>query len=94
MAKTGSAVAVAATVAMAVADINRNCGGSQQSTKCASSSNGDSSRGSRNHGSVAATAGRGGGMEKVTKMRAGATATTVVVNFYPLFPWPWQGGER
>jgi hypothetical protein len=33
-AETVLAVAVAATVAMAVADINRNCGGRQQSTKC------------------------------------------------------------
>ncbi len=34
VAKTGSAVALAVTVAKAVADNNRNCGGRQQSTKC------------------------------------------------------------
>jgi hypothetical protein len=33
-AETVSAVAAAATVAMVVADNNRNCGGRQQSTKC------------------------------------------------------------
>jgi hypothetical protein len=34
-------------------------------------------------------AGRGGGVAKVTMMMATATATTVVVNLYPFFPWPW-----
>jgi hypothetical protein len=34
VAETGSAVAAAVTVAMVVADINRNCGGRQESTKC------------------------------------------------------------
>jgi hypothetical protein len=33
-AESVSAVVAAATVAMAVADNNRNCGGRQQSTKC------------------------------------------------------------
>jgi hypothetical protein len=33
-AKIGSAMAAVVTVAMAVADDNRNCGGRQQSTKC------------------------------------------------------------
>ncbi len=35
-AETGSMMAAAATVAMVVADNNRNCGGRQQSTKCSS----------------------------------------------------------
>jgi hypothetical protein len=34
VAKTGSVVAVAETVAKAVADNNRSCRGRQQSTKC------------------------------------------------------------
>ncbi len=34
VAETGSVVAATATVAMAVADNNRNCRGRQQSTKC------------------------------------------------------------
>jgi hypothetical protein len=33
-AETGSMVAAGVTVAMAVADNNRNCGGRQKSTKC------------------------------------------------------------
>jgi hypothetical protein len=36
VAETGSAVAAVATVAMAVADNNRNCWGRQESTKCSS----------------------------------------------------------
>ncbi len=80
-AKTESAVAAAVTVAMAVADNNRNCRGRQQSTKCGRGSNGDSSRGSSNHGSVATMAGRGSGAAEVTTMRAAATVTTAVVNF-------------
>jgi hypothetical protein len=79
-AKTGSVVAVVATVAMAVADNNRNCGGRQQSTKCGSSRNRDSGCVSSNCGSTAAMAGRGGGMAEVTTMRPAETATTVVVN--------------
>jgi hypothetical protein len=85
-AKTDSAVAVTATVARAVADNNRNCGGRQQSTKCVRGSNGDSGRGSSNHGSAAMMAGRGSSTVEVTTMRAAATATTVVVNLYPIFP--------
>jgi hypothetical protein len=34
VAESALAVAAVATVAMAVADNNRNCGGRQQSTKC------------------------------------------------------------
>jgi hypothetical protein len=82
-ANTGSAVAAAATVAMVVADSNRHCGGRQQSTKCCIGSSGDSGRGSRDRGSLAATAGRSGGATEVTTMRAAATVTTVVVNLYP-----------
>ncbi len=85
-AKTESAVAAVATVAMAVADNNRNCGGRQQSSKCGRGSNGDSGRGSSNHGSVATMAGRGSGTVEVTTMRAAATATIAVVNLYPIFP--------
>jgi hypothetical protein len=70
---------------MAVADNNRNCRGRQQSTKCGRGSNGDSGRGSSNHGSAAMTALRGSGVAEVTTMRAAATATTVVVNLYPIF---------
>jgi hypothetical protein len=88
-AKTGSAVAAAVTVAKEVADNNRNCGGWQQSTNAAGSigSSRDSGRGSSNCCSMAAMAGRDGGAAEVTKMRAEATATIVVVNFYPLFPF-------
>ena len=75
-----------ATVAMAEADNNRNCGGRQQSTKCGRGSNGDSGRGSSDHGSMATMAGRGSGAAEVTAMRAAATATTAVVNLYPIFP--------
>jgi hypothetical protein len=57
--KTGSAVAAVATVAMAVADNNRNCRGRQQSTKCGSGSGEDSGRDSSNRGSAAATVCRG-----------------------------------
>jgi hypothetical protein len=85
VAKTESAVAAAATVAMAVADNNRNCGGRQQSTKCGRGSNGDSGRGSSNHGSTTTMAGRGSGAAEVTTMRAAATGTTLVVNLYPIF---------
>jgi hypothetical protein len=83
--KTESAVAAAATVAIAVADNNRNCGGRQQSTKCGKGSNGDSGHGSSDHGSVAMMADRGSGVAKVTTMMAMAMATTVVVNLYPIF---------
>ncbi len=83
--KTGSGVAAAATVAMAVADNNRYCGGREQSTICGSSSGRDSGRGSKDLGSMAATAGRGGGAVEVTAMRAVATATTVMLNVYPFF---------
>jgi hypothetical protein len=55
-----------ATVAMAVADNNRNCRGRQQSTKCSRGSNGNSGRGSSNHGSMAMMAGRGSGVAEVT----------------------------
>jgi hypothetical protein len=85
-ADTESAVAVTVTVAMAVADNNRNCGGRQQSIKCGRDSNGDSGRASSNHGSAAMMAGRGSSTVEVTTMRAVATATTVVVNLYPIFP--------
>ncbi len=85
-AETESAVAAAATVAMVVAVNNRNCRGRQQSTKCGRGSNGDSGRGSSNHGSAATTAGRGSGVAEVTTMRAAATATKAVVNLYPIFP--------
>ncbi len=51
-------MAAAATVAMAVADNNRDGRGRQQSKKCGSGghSGRDSARGNRNCGSVAATA--------------------------------------
>ncbi len=84
-AETESAVAAAATVAMAVADNKRNCGGRQQSTKCSRGRNGDSCRGSSDHGSAPTRAGRGSGTGEVTMMRAAATATTAVVNLYPIF---------
>ncbi len=74
------------TVAMVVADNNRNWRGRQQSTKCSRGSNGDSGRGSSNHGSTATTAGRGSGTAELTTMRAAAKATTAVVNLYPIFP--------
>jgi hypothetical protein len=83
-AEAGSAVALVATEAMAVADDNRNFGGGQQLTKCGRGSNRDSGLGSGDHGSAALTAGRGGSMAEVTMMRAAATETTVVVNLYPL----------
>jgi hypothetical protein len=60
-AKTGSAVAAAGTVAMAVTDNNRKRGGRQQSSKCNSSSGGDSSHGRGDCGSTALTTGRGSG---------------------------------
>ena len=41
---------------------------------------------SGDHCSAAVTAGRGGGAAEVTRMRAAATATRVVVILYPLFP--------
>ncbi len=88
-AKTESAVAAATTVAMVVADNNRNCGGRQQSSKCGRGRNGDSSRGSRDHGSAATMAGRGSGAAEVTTMRVAAMATTLVVNLYPIICWPW-----
>ncbi len=72
------------TVAMAVADNNRNCGGRQQSTKCGSGSGRDSGRGSSDCCSAALMTGRGGSAVEVTTMRAAATATTVVMNLYPL----------
>jgi hypothetical protein len=83
-AETGSAVAAAVTVAMAVADNNRNCGGRQQSTKCCSGSSRDSGHGSSNRDTMALTAGRVGIMVEVTTMRAEALVTTVVVNLYHL----------
>jgi hypothetical protein len=92
-AKTGSAVAAAATVATGVADNNRDFGGRQQSTKCGRGSGGDSGCGSGDCGSAAAMAGRGGSAAEVT-MRAAATATTVVVNLYPLFPLAMVRDER
>jgi hypothetical protein len=49
----------------------------------------DSSCGRGNCCSAAAVAGRGGGAVEWTKMRAAATATTVVVNLYPFSPLPW-----
>jgi hypothetical protein len=70
------------TVAMAVADNNRNCGGRQQSMKCGSGSGGDSNRDSGDRGSAASTAGRGSGAAEVTTMRAAATAITLVVNIH------------
>ncbi len=84
VAKTGSAVAAAATVAMVVADNNRNCGGRQQSTKCGSGSGEDNGRGSGDRVTAALIASRGGGVAEVITMRAVATATTVVVNLYPV----------
>jgi hypothetical protein len=56
-----SAVAVAATMAMAVADNNRNCGGRQQSTSGVGGSgrSSDSGRASGDRCSAAAMAGRG-----------------------------------
>jgi hypothetical protein len=56
-----SAVAAAATMAMAVADNNRNCGGRQQSTSGADGSgrSSDSGRASGDCCSAAAMAGRG-----------------------------------
>jgi hypothetical protein len=83
--ETESVVAAVATVAIAVADNNRNCGGRQQSTKCGRGSNGDSGRGSSNHGSTATMAGKGIGAAEVTTMRAAAMTTTMVVNLYPIF---------
>jgi hypothetical protein len=59
-ARTGSAVAVEGSVAMALAENSRNCRGRQQSTKCGSGSGRDSIHGSGNCGSKAAMAGRGG----------------------------------
>ena len=55
--KTGAAVAVVETVAMVVADNNRDGGGRQQSTKCGSGSGSgrDNGRGNGNFGSMAAT---------------------------------------
>jgi hypothetical protein len=91
-AKTGSAVAAAAT--MVVADNNRNWEGRQQSTKCGRGSSRDSGRGSGNCGSEAATAGRGGSTAEVTRMKAAATATTVVVDLYPLFPLAMVRDDR
>ncbi len=84
-AKTGSAVAAVAAVAMAVADNNRICGGRQQSTKCSGSSgrDSDSSHCSGDHDSMALAVGRGSSAAEVTMLRAAATATTVVVNLYP-----------
>jgi hypothetical protein len=93
-AETGSAVAAAAIVAMAVADNNRNCGGRQQSTKCSRGSNGDSGRGSSNHGSAATIEYRGSGMAEVTRMRAATMATTAVVNLYPNFPLAMVRDDR
>ncbi len=84
-AKTGPAVAVA-TVAMAVADNNRNCEGRQQSSECSSGSGGDSGCGSSNRGSAAAMVGKGSCVVEVTMIGAVATVTTVEVNLYPLFP--------
>jgi hypothetical protein len=56
-----SVVAAAATIAMAVAVNNRNCGGRQQSTSGAGGSirSSDSGRASGNRCSAAAMAGRG-----------------------------------
>jgi hypothetical protein len=56
-----SAVAAAATMAMAVADNNINCGGRQQSTSGAGSSgrSSDSGRASGDRCSMVAMAGRG-----------------------------------
>jgi hypothetical protein len=62
------------TVAMAVADNNRNCRGRQQSTKCGRGSGGDSSCGSNNCGSMGAMAGRGG-----SQGAAVAAAATVAI---------------
>jgi hypothetical protein len=86
LAETVSVVAVAATVAMAVADNNRNCGAGNNKKKGAGSrgSGGDSGRGSGNRSSMAATVGRGGGAAEVTTMRAAATATNT-----PFYHWPW-----
>jgi hypothetical protein len=50
--ETGSAVAVVVTVAMVVADNNRNCGGRQQSITCGSGSGRDSGHSSGDHGST------------------------------------------
>jgi hypothetical protein len=74
---SGDSVAAAATVAMSVADNNRNCGAgnNQQNAADGSGSSGDSGRGSGDRCSAAAMAGRGGGMAEVTTMQAAATAT-------------------
>ncbi len=85
-AETRSTVAEVATVAMAVADNNRNCGGRQKSTKCSSSVSGDSGHGCINCGSAAAMTDRDGGTAEVTTIKVVATAKTVVVDLYPLFP--------
>ncbi len=79
---SGDSVAAGATVAMAVADNNRNCvaGNNQQNAAGGSGSSGDSGRGSRDRCSAAATAGRGGGAAEVTTMRAAATATGRFIN--------------
>ncbi len=66
-AQTGSGMAAAGTVAMAVAVNNRNCGGRQQSTKCGSGHGGDSGPDSGNRASVALMAGRGGRATEVNK---------------------------
>ncbi len=78
--KTGSVVAAVATVAMMVADNNRNCRGRQQSTKCSSGSGRDSRCGSVDRGSTPVTAGKVGCAVEVTTTRTVSTATTVVVN--------------
>jgi hypothetical protein len=85
-AETRSAVIEVATVAMAVADNNQNCRDRQKSTKCGSSVSGDSGCGSINCGSAAATIDRDSGAAEVTTIKVAATANTVVVNLYPLFP--------
>ncbi len=75
-------MAAAVTVAMAVADNNRNCGAgnNQQNAAGGSGSSGDSGHGRGDCCSAAATAGREGSTAEVTTMRAAATATGRFIN--------------
>jgi hypothetical protein len=61
-------------------------GNNHQSVAGGIGSGRDSGRGSGNCCSLAAMAGRGSSTAEVTTMRAAATATTMVVTLYPLFP--------
>ncbi len=61
-------------------------GNNQQNAAGSIGSGKDSGHGSGDRCSAAAMVGSGGSTAEVTKMRTVATATTVVVNLYPLFP--------